>query len=82
MEFHVHIWQMLPQLRCGDTCEIWMWFEESNMYFCKIKNFPNGEINKLIFSNPIPGWHMGSTWNAMMVRELIWVYDWHNMSVK
>ena len=22
---HVHIWQVLPQLSCGDTCQIWMW---------------------------------------------------------
>ena len=23
--YHVHIWQVLPQLSCGDTCQIWMW---------------------------------------------------------
>ena len=31
-----------------------MWFEESNMYFCKIENFPYGEIKKQSFSNPLP----------------------------
>ena len=23
--YHVHIWRVLPQLSCGDTCQIWMW---------------------------------------------------------
>ena len=26
IEYHVYIWQMSPQLSCGDTCKIWMWF--------------------------------------------------------
>ena len=29
-----------------------MWFEESNMYFSGIENFPNREINQRNFSNP------------------------------
>ena len=24
---HFHIWQVSPQLSCGDTCQIWIWFE-------------------------------------------------------
>ena len=52
--YHVHIWQVLPQLSCGDTCQIWMWFEESSMYFCKIENFAYGEINERSFNNPHP----------------------------
>ena len=43
---------MSPQLGCGDTCQIWMWFEESNRYFCKIEKFAYGEINERGFSNP------------------------------
>ena len=39
---------------CGDTCQIWMWFEEFNMYFCHIENFAYGEINEWSFSNPHP----------------------------
>ena len=31
-----------------------MWFEESNMYFCKIENFTDGETNKRGFSHPPP----------------------------
>ena len=23
--YYVHSWQVLPQLSCGDTCQIWMW---------------------------------------------------------
>ena len=44
----------LTDVSCGDICEIWMWFGESNMYFCKIKNFTNREINERSFSNPHP----------------------------
>ena len=47
--YHVHIWQVLPQLSCGDTCQIWM-----NRYFDSIKNFAYGEINERSFSNPHP----------------------------
>ena len=31
MDCHVHIWQMSPQLCCGDIFQIWMWFKYSNM---------------------------------------------------
>ena len=54
VKYGVHIWQVSPQLGCGDTCQIWMWFEESNIYFCEIENFAYGEINERSFSNPHP----------------------------
>ena len=54
IEYHVYIWQVSPQLSCGDTCQIWMWFRESNMCFCKIENFAYGEISERSFSNPHP----------------------------
>ena len=52
IEVHVYIWQVSPQLSCGDTCQIWMWFKESNKHFCKIEYFAYGEINERSFSNP------------------------------
>ena len=52
----IYIWQVSPQLSCGDTCEIWMWFEEYNMCFCNIENFAYGKINERSFSNLHP-WH-------------------------
>ena len=27
IEYHVYIWQVSPQLSCGDICQIWMCFE-------------------------------------------------------
>ena len=54
IEYHVYIWQVSPQLSCGDTCQIWMWFRESNRYFCKIENFAYREISERSFSNPHP----------------------------
>ena len=61
IEYRVHIWQVSPQLSCGDTCQIWMWFRESNKYFCKIENFAYGEINEGSFSNPHPRFCIWST---------------------
>ena len=52
VKYRIYIWQVSPQLSCGDTCQIWMWFEESNMYFCEAENFAYGEINERSFSNP------------------------------
>ena len=52
--YHVHIWQVLPQLSCGDTCQIWMWCKQSNRYFDRIETFAYGEINERSFSNPHP----------------------------
>ena len=54
IEHHVHIWQVSPQLSCGDICQIWMWLVESNRYFSRIENFAYGEINEQRFSNPTP----------------------------
>ena len=54
IEYHVYIWQVSPQLSCGDTCQIWKWFKETNRYFWKIEHFAYGEINERSFSNPYP----------------------------
>ena len=31
IEYHIHIWQVSPQLSCGATCQIWMWFNGYNL---------------------------------------------------
>ena len=54
IEYHIHIWQVSPQLSCGDTCQIWMWCKNSKKYFSRIENFAYGEINERSFSNPHP----------------------------
>ena len=54
IENHVHIWQVSLQLRCSDTCQIWMWHKESNRYFWQIKYFVYDKVNKLSSSNPQP----------------------------
>ena len=55
--YQAHIWQVSPQLSCGDTWQIRTWLKVSNLYFCKIKTSRNGEINERSFSNLHP-------WNA------------------
>ena len=54
IENHIYIGQVLLQLSCGDTCQIWLWFKESKRYIYKIENFDYREINKQRFSNPHP----------------------------
>ena len=54
IEYNVYIWQVSPQLSCGDSCQIWMRFKECNRYFCVIENFAYGEIDERSFSNPHP----------------------------
>ena len=54
VSYHFHIWQVLSQLSCGNTCQICMWFNESNKYFRKSRKVPNRELTEQIFSNPHP----------------------------
>ena len=54
IEYHVHIWQVSPQLSCGDIGQKWMWYQESNRYFGRIENSAYGEINERSFSNHHP----------------------------
>ena len=54
IEYHVYIWQVSPQLSCGGTCQIYMWFKESKRYYCQIEHFASGETNERNFSNPLP----------------------------
>ena len=55
IEYHVHFGQVLPQLSCGDTCQIWIWSRECNKYFCEIENFAYGEIDERSLSNTTSG---------------------------
>ena len=71
----VYIWQVSPQLSCGDTWQIWTWLKVSDLYFCKIKISRNGEINERSFSNPHPWPPTGAPFTVR--NELIehWVLD-------
>ena len=70
VEYHVHIWQVLPQLSCSDTCQIWMWCKEFNRYFDRIENFPYREINERSFSNPHPWpWSLLLTWESQTISS-------------
>ena len=54
IEYHTYIWRVLPQLSCGDTCQIWMWCKGSKRHFGRIENFAYREINEQSYSNPHP----------------------------
>ena len=55
IEYHVHICQVSPQLSCGDTSQIWMWYKESNRYFCRIKILLTEKLTNRAFVTPTPG---------------------------
>ena len=80
IEHHVYIWQVSPQLSCGDICQIWMWFEESNMYFCHNENFAYGEINERSFSNPHP-WPRRDQWNSFISWSWQCIANWRNSGI-
>ena len=68
LAYHVYICQVSPQLCCGDTCQIWMWFKEFNWCFYQIENFAYGEINERSFSNP-HAWSLGDSRFINKVKE-------------
>ena len=70
IEYHVHIWQVLPQLSCGDACQICMWFEECSRYLCMIEKFAYVEINERSFSNPHP---LCRTWWMYVSLYSLWL---------
>ena len=39
-----HSYHNTGYLKCGDLWQIWMWFKESNKYFCQIENFLNEKL--------------------------------------
>ena len=67
--YHVHIWQVSPQLSCGDTWQIWMWLKYLTYTFAKPKFPCNGEIDIRRFNNPHPG--------GMVVRSSYTMTSWH-----
>ena len=73
MAYHIHIWEMSLQLSCVDICQMWMWFEESNMYFCKIENFLNEEINDQRFINPHPRSQWGRPPGLLWSSHVCWI---------
>ena len=71
IEYHVHICQVSPQLRCGDTRQIWTWCKESNVGM--IENCANGEINERSFSNlhPCLALYFDSTYFSFRICETL-----------
>ena len=51
---HTYIWQVSPQLSCGDTCHMWVWFIWFNEYLYKGRYVHNWEINECKHSTPHP----------------------------
>ena len=58
-----------------NTCQIWMWFNDSNSYFCTIENFAYGEINEQSFGNPHP-WSFDWIATALVLFAADWTAPW------
>ena len=63
-KYHTDIWQVLPQLSCGGTCQI-VWVKWFKIYFCKIKNFAYRDINERSFRNPHPRTSVHNSWDVL-----------------
>ena len=55
VKYRVYIWQVSPQLSCGDTCQIWMWFEESTCIFARSKILLTEKLTNGALVTPTPG---------------------------
>ena len=51
VEYNVHFLRVSPQLGGVGTCQIWMWYKESNRCFY-MKNLHSGQINALVTLAP------------------------------
>ena len=69
--YHLYIWQVSPQLSCGDTCQIYRWFKEINRYFLNIENFPCGEISERSVSISPPKVQLTE---ALKWQIMVWVF--------
>ena len=54
--FHVYIWQVLPQLSCGNTCQIWMWFKESKNTLARSNVLLNAKWTNGALVTPTQEW--------------------------
>ena len=70
---HIHIWQVSPQLSCGNTCQIWTWYTIASMYFGdaeKLGKRRNGG-NWLSNSNPwfIVDWDIRKMLSEILIES-------------
>ena len=70
IEYHVHIWQVSPQLSCGDSCQIWMWCKESNRYLDRVENFSYGKLTNGALVTPTPRLEIGML--GLQIQQLIY----------
>ena len=88
IEYHVHIWQVSPQLNCCDTRQIWKWFEELNSYICQISNFLKGVMKGQGFVNLHARW-LGAwvsvficyVMGCIMVTWKFWNQTWKSLEI-
>ena len=52
---HIHIWQVPPQLRCDDTCQIYTWYSIVNVCFDNAQNLVNNGMEEIGLVPPTPG---------------------------
>ena len=79
MDHCVHIWQVSPQLCCGDTCQIWIWFWGFERYLAKSIIALMEELLKGSFQSPTLDSYL---WNfdKIISVKCVWNYSLPNGS--
>ena len=54
IEYHVYIWQVSPQLSCGGTCQIQMWFDNLRCTFDRSKILLTEKLTNETLVTPTP----------------------------
>ena len=68
---HIYIWQVTPQLRCGNTCQIWMWYSAGKQCFEKISNAENWLSNP---PHPREVPYMGRGDGCSLLNHTLWIH--------
>ena len=75
-EYADFIWLVSPQFSCGDTCQLWIRLQESDVHLCKIENF----ANERSFSNRHSKYLIRAVVRDMQFWINHWVHTWSTLS--
>ena len=65
---HIPIWQVSPQLSCGDTCQIWMWYSKP-VFWWFWKFGENNDIEEICEATPPFDW--GGSYKDVFFSQVI-----------
>ena len=63
IKYHIHFWEVSLQLSCGDSCQVWMWFNRSDCFLRKAVICPVEKVGRELTLNVRGGNYLGFTWS-------------------